>query len=61
MSQLPRPPQLTACPVCQEPLEPGDNFCGGCGADLAAAPPVPGSPPDDWLVAPPDGRPAARS
>ncbi|MBB5117551.1 protein phosphatase [Streptomyces eurocidicus] len=39
MSQLPRPPQLTACPVCHEPLEPGDNFCGGCGADLSAPPP----------------------
>ncbi|MFI1968213.1 protein phosphatase [Streptomyces cinnamoneus] len=37
MSQL--PPQLTACPVCHEPLEPADNFCGGCGADLSAAPP----------------------
>ncbi|MEV4437210.1 protein phosphatase 2C domain-containing protein [Streptomyces sp. NPDC049555] len=39
MSQL--PPQLTVCPVCHEPLEPSDNFCGGCGAALAAVPPVP--------------------
>ncbi|WP_171166127.1 protein phosphatase 2C domain-containing protein [Streptomyces sp. I05A-00742] len=38
MSQLPQSAQLTACPVCHEPLDPADNFCGGCGADLSAAP-----------------------
>ncbi|WP_030614965.1 PP2C family serine/threonine-protein phosphatase [Streptomyces sclerotialus] len=27
----------TRCPGCAEPLEPGDNFCGVCGADLSAA------------------------
>ncbi|MEV4437534.1 PP2C family serine/threonine-protein phosphatase [Streptomyces sp. NPDC049577] len=37
MSQL--PPQLTVCPACREPLDPADNFCGGCGANLAAVPP----------------------
>ncbi|KJY42315.1 hypothetical protein VR41_08330 [Streptomyces sp. NRRL B-1568] len=40
MSQL--PPQPTACPACHEPLEPADNFCGGCGADLSAVPLAPG-------------------
>ncbi len=69
MSQL--PPQLTACPVCHEPLEPADNFCGGCGADLSAVPPVPGDArcadgwrqpdtpaargADDYRLAPPHG------
>ncbi|MFC6061806.1 protein phosphatase 2C domain-containing protein [Streptomyces ochraceiscleroticus] len=27
------------CPGCTEPLEPGDNFCGVCGADVSAAVP----------------------
>ncbi|MEU1375910.1 protein phosphatase 2C domain-containing protein [Streptomyces triculaminicus] len=68
MSQL--PPQLTACPVCHEPLEPADNFCGGCGADLSAVPPAPGRAradgwrqpdtpvvrgADDYRLAPPAG------
>ncbi|MEU7163871.1 PP2C family serine/threonine-protein phosphatase [Streptomyces morookaense] len=39
MSQL--PPQLTVCAACREPLEPADNFCGRCGADLSAVPPAP--------------------
>ncbi|WP_328317515.1 PP2C family serine/threonine-protein phosphatase [Streptomyces sp. NBC_00388] len=30
-----------ACPSCEEPLEPGDLFCGACGYDLSA---VPGPP-----------------
>ncbi|GHF35920.1 hypothetical protein GCM10010218_16700 [Streptomyces mashuensis] len=41
MSQL--PPQLTVCPACHEPLEPADNFCGGCGTDLSAVPSAPGA------------------
>ncbi|WP_431044419.1 PP2C family serine/threonine-protein phosphatase [Streptomyces sp. P1-3] len=40
MSQMPQLPQLSACPSCAEPLESGDNFCGGCGADLSAPPPA---------------------
>ncbi|MEV5505149.1 PP2C family serine/threonine-protein phosphatase [Streptomyces orinoci] len=38
MSQLPQPAQLTVCPACREPLDPADNYCGGCGADLSAPP-----------------------
>ncbi|WP_405780740.1 PP2C family serine/threonine-protein phosphatase [Streptomyces sp. NBC_00859] len=38
---------LVTCPSCEEPLEPGDLFCGACGYDLSAVP------------EPPDGRPAA--
>ncbi|MCX4551062.1 protein phosphatase 2C domain-containing protein [Streptomyces sp. NBC_01387] len=34
---------LAACPSCEEPLEPGDLFCGACGYDLSAVP----EPPDD--------------
>ncbi|MEU7042875.1 protein phosphatase 2C domain-containing protein [Streptomyces varsoviensis] len=36
MSQMPQLPQLAVCPACAEPLEAGDNFCGGCGAALSA-------------------------
>lgn len=31
---------LSRCPSCDEPLEPGDNFCGACGVAVAAAPPT---------------------
>ncbi|MER5882564.1 protein phosphatase 2C domain-containing protein [Streptomyces sp. NPDC001941] len=34
-------PQLAACPSCEEPLETGDRYCGACGYDLSAVPPVP--------------------
>ncbi|NGN68151.1 protein phosphatase [Streptomyces sp. A7024] len=37
MAQTPRLPELSACPTCAEPLEPGDLFCGGCGRDLTVA------------------------
>ncbi|MEV0278367.1 PP2C family serine/threonine-protein phosphatase [Streptomyces sp. NPDC050610] len=45
MSQMPQLPQLAVCPQCAEPLEAGDNFCGGCGADLSAGAPAAGAPP----------------
>lgn len=28
----------STCPGCEEPLEPGDLFCGACGYDLSALP-----------------------
>ncbi|MEH6378974.1 protein phosphatase 2C domain-containing protein [Streptomyces sp. KLMMK] len=62
MSQVPRPSQLTACPACREPLDPADNFCGGCGADLSAVPavlPDDGDGPSDYRLALPD--PGARA
>ncbi|MEU0067909.1 protein phosphatase, partial [Streptomyces albidoflavus] len=46
-----RIPQLSACPSCEEPLEPADHFCGACGFDLSSgggsgwpAPPVRSAP-----------------
>ncbi|MEU1133655.1 protein phosphatase 2C domain-containing protein [Streptomyces sp. NPDC005900] len=42
MSQM---PQLSACPSCEEPLEPGDLFCGACGYDLSALPARPTTAP----------------
>ncbi|MGK5733060.1 protein phosphatase 2C domain-containing protein [Streptomyces sp. URMC 124] len=60
MSQVPRPSQLTACPACREPLDPADNFCGGCGADLSAVPAVrPDDGPGDYRLALPE--PGARA
>ncbi|MFF8843005.1 protein phosphatase 2C domain-containing protein [Streptomyces sp. NPDC015127] len=43
MAQMHQPADDTACPSCEEPVEPGDRFCGVCGYDLSA---VPASPPD---------------
>ncbi|MDH6135836.1 serine/threonine protein phosphatase PrpC [Kitasatospora sp. MAA4] len=34
-------PQQTVCPTCAEPLDPDDVFCGVCGMNLSAPPPVP--------------------
>ncbi|MEU7024635.1 PP2C family serine/threonine-protein phosphatase [Streptomyces sp. NPDC046203] len=61
MSLKPQPPHpLGTCPVCAEPLESGDRFCGACGYDLSAAarprpdrPTVPLPLPVDWPEAPP--------
>ncbi|WP_141246255.1 zinc-ribbon domain-containing protein, partial [Streptomyces albidoflavus] len=36
-----RIPQLSACPSCEEPLEPADRFCGACGFDLSSVPEPP--------------------
>ncbi|MEW1686544.1 PP2C family serine/threonine-protein phosphatase [Streptomyces sp. NPDC091265] len=38
---------LSRCPGCEEPLEPGDLFCGACGYDLSA---VPESPQDNPTI-----------
>ncbi|MFI0778267.1 PP2C family protein-serine/threonine phosphatase [Streptomyces sp. NPDC021212] len=53
MSQMPQLPQLSACPTCAEPLEAGDNYCGGCGADLSAAVPSARQEPEDYRLAAP--------
>ncbi|MGW2325121.1 PP2C family protein-serine/threonine phosphatase [Streptomyces sp. NPDC001700] len=59
MSQMPQLPQLSACPTCAEPLEAGDNYCGGCGADLSAAVPSPRREPEDYPLAAPAPPPVA--
>ncbi|MFB8772842.1 PP2C family serine/threonine-protein phosphatase [Streptomyces broussonetiae] len=41
MSQMPQQGALSRCPSCAEPLESGDRFCGACGYDLSAVPPLP--------------------
>lgn len=43
MSQNDQETALSRCPGCEEPLEPGDLFCGACGYDLSAVP----EPPQD--------------
>ncbi|MER7057688.1 PP2C family serine/threonine-protein phosphatase [Streptomyces sp. NPDC000351] len=62
MSQMPQQAAVPKCPSCEEPLEPGDRFCGACGYDLTA---VPARPEDSPTIAvngsvpapapPPDG------
>ncbi|MGW6203213.1 PP2C family serine/threonine-protein phosphatase [Streptomyces sp. NPDC055089] len=56
MSQKPQETALSRCPGCEEPLEPGDLFCGACGYDLSAVP----EPPQDRptiAIATPAGEP----
>ncbi|GHJ37560.1 protein phosphatase 2C domain-containing protein [Streptomyces sp. TS71-3] len=38
MSQMPQSAAGSSCPnpACEEPVESGDRFCGGCGLDLSA-------------------------
>ncbi|MFD7302599.1 protein phosphatase 2C domain-containing protein [Streptomyces pharetrae] len=58
MSQMPpRQAALTQCPNCAEPLEQGDRFCGACGYDLSAVPPLPQQPPAPTASAPVRGTP----
>ncbi|WP_436736883.1 PP2C family protein-serine/threonine phosphatase [Streptomyces sp. BBFR102] len=52
-----RIPQLSACPSCEEPLEPADHFCGACGFDLSSLPEPPRDRPGTGS---PDG-PAAQA
>ncbi|MFI6892634.1 PP2C family serine/threonine-protein phosphatase [Streptomyces sp. NPDC050256] len=57
MSQKPQETALSRCPGCEEPLEPGDLFCGACGYDLSAVP----EPPQDRptiAIATPAGDPS---
>lgn len=53
------------CPACQAPYNPGNRFCGRCGADLSAAPPSnppaaapPPDPPTGIPVNPPPDFPS---
>ncbi|MFC7817866.1 PP2C family serine/threonine-protein phosphatase [Streptomyces sp. NPDC057367] len=48
MSQMPQQAAVPKCPSCEEPLEPGDRFCGACGYDLSA---VPARPDDSPTIA----------
>ncbi|MEE1774180.1 protein phosphatase 2C domain-containing protein [Streptomyces sp. JV185] len=52
MSQKPQETALSKCPGCEEPLEPGDLFCGACGYDLSAVPPAPQDHPTIALTVP---------
>ncbi|MFD4760114.1 protein phosphatase 2C domain-containing protein [Streptomyces sp. NPDC058439] len=52
MSQKPQETALSKCPGCQEPLEPGDLFCGACGYDLSAVPEPPRDRPTIAMAAP---------
>ncbi|MFE4827270.1 PP2C family serine/threonine-protein phosphatase [Streptomyces sp. NPDC056672] len=45
MSKMPESADLPTCPGCEEPLEPGDRFCGACGYDLSVVPPRPDDQP----------------
>ncbi|MET8566743.1 PP2C family serine/threonine-protein phosphatase [Streptomyces sp. NPDC004783] len=48
MSQMPQQAAVSKCPICEEPLESGDRFCGACGYDLSA---VPARPEDSPTIA----------
>ncbi|WP_435226528.1 protein phosphatase 2C domain-containing protein [Streptomyces sp. Tue6028] len=50
MSQMPQPTALSRCPVCEEPLEAGDRFCGACGYDLSAVSAPSQDSPDDATI-----------
>ncbi|MFE5256291.1 PP2C family serine/threonine-protein phosphatase [Streptomyces coelicoflavus] len=58
MSQMPQQAAVPKCPSCEEPLEPGDRFCGACGYDLSVVPARPEDSPTlavNGAVPAPDG------
>ncbi|MFD7491614.1 protein phosphatase 2C domain-containing protein [Streptomyces sp. NPDC059832] len=61
MSQKPQETALSKCPGCEEPLEPGDLFCGACGYDLSAVPPAPQDHPTIAMAAPAENGAAGRA
>ncbi|MFG2624596.1 protein phosphatase 2C domain-containing protein [Streptomyces sp. NPDC048473] len=63
MSQKPQETALSKCPGCEEPLEPGDLFCGACGYDLSAVPEPPQDHPTIAMAVPAENgaAPAART
>ncbi|MEU6012561.1 protein phosphatase 2C domain-containing protein [Streptomyces sp. NPDC047515] len=60
MSQKPQETALSKCPGCEEPLEPGDLFCGACGYDLSAVPAPPQDRPTIAMTASAENGAAAR-
>ncbi|MFJ8748504.1 PP2C family serine/threonine-protein phosphatase [Streptomyces sp. NPDC102441] len=52
MSESHQQASLPGCPSCEEPLEPGDLFCGACGYDLSAVPAPPGDRPTVAITVP---------
>ncbi|MEU9062819.1 PP2C family serine/threonine-protein phosphatase [Streptomyces sp. NPDC048430] len=52
MSQSHQQASLPGCPSCEEPLEPGDLFCGACGYDLSAVPAPPADRPTVAITVP---------
>ncbi|MFB4424469.1 PP2C family serine/threonine-protein phosphatase [Streptomyces sp. QL37] len=52
MSQSHQRASLPGCPSCEEPLEPGDLFCGACGYDLSAVPAPPADRPTVAITVP---------
>ncbi|MET9663273.1 protein phosphatase 2C domain-containing protein [Streptomyces sp. NPDC006510] len=59
MSQKPQETALSKCPGCEEPLEPGDLFCGACGYDLSAVPAAPQDHPTIAITVPAENGAAA--
>lgn len=59
MSQNPQETALSKCPGCEEPLEPGDLFCGACGYDLSAVPEPPQDHPTIAMAVPAENGAAA--
>ncbi|MFJ7492036.1 protein phosphatase 2C domain-containing protein [Streptomyces sp. NPDC097727] len=59
MSQKPQETALSKCPGCEEPLEPGDLFCGACGYDLSAVPEPPQDHPTIAMAVPAENGAAA--
>ncbi|MEU1128212.1 zinc-ribbon domain-containing protein, partial [Streptomyces sp. NPDC005899] len=55
MSQSHQRASLPGCPSCEEPLEPGDLFCGACGYDLSAVPAPPADRPTVAVTLPAQG------
>ncbi|GGT11907.1 hypothetical protein GCM10010207_08530 [Streptomyces atratus] len=50
---------MSKCPGCEEPLEPGDLFCGACGYDLSAVPEPPQDHPTIAMAVPAENGAAA--
>ncbi|MEU0304306.1 PP2C family serine/threonine-protein phosphatase [Streptomyces sp. NPDC006175] len=55
MSESHQQASLPGCPSCEEPLEPGDLFCGVCGYDLSAVPAPPADRPTVAITVPGHG------